>query len=238
MRCQRDIAYLLEDRIAVGDAPRRLRVADHPRVVVGHDRFGAGDAREHRLAAAGVAAEEVRLDKPGDDTEVRLHVLAVEPDLDAARRRQQVVERRAVLRDVVDDAVTRQDLVAEDAAMLLGPRRPVQPGADDDRDVVAAHAAGLQRFEDRRKDDRVWHRPRDVGDDDDGFAAGLHEATQRRSGDRLLDRGADGGRRIIERRDTLRYEHRRRVGDLGIDAVFTVGEVKLHCSHSHRSLRW
>ena len=112
--------------------------------------------------------------------------------------------RRRVARVVVDHAVTRQDRLAEKPRVLVRPRRAVQPCADDDRDVVAPHAASLQRLEDRRQDHLVRHRPRHVRHDDRGALPRAHHLPQRPPPHRRSDRRPHRGVGVRNRLDGLR----------------------------------
>ena len=88
-----DRADRVVDRVALGHAPGRARVADPPGVVELEDRVETRQARGHHLRSAAEAREEVRLDEPGRDPDVGLDPLAGEadghvadhPEVDAAR---------------------------------------------------------------------------------------------------------------------------------------------------------
>ena len=66
----RDLAHVVMDRIALGDAPRGTRVADVPGIVERHDRLESGQSGRHHLGPAAETGEEVRLDKAGGDADV------------------------------------------------------------------------------------------------------------------------------------------------------------------------
>ena len=80
-----DLHHLFPDRIALRDPPGRVGIGDHGRVVVAQHRAQPGHPRHQRLAAAGEAGEEMRLDEAGEDLHVASHDVAVDPDCVAAR---------------------------------------------------------------------------------------------------------------------------------------------------------
>src|SRR5260221_2003116 len=73
---QRDLTHLLPDRVAGGDAEDGLRMADVRGAVVAHHRLQPGDARHDVFGAAAESGEEMRLDKAGRDTDIRLSKVA------------------------------------------------------------------------------------------------------------------------------------------------------------------
>ena len=67
-------------RITVEDAPRAAWIADHPRIVIPHDRIDVRQCRKDPLVAAGESRHEVRFDEAEHDAPIGLDVAAAERD--------------------------------------------------------------------------------------------------------------------------------------------------------------
>ena len=72
------------------------------------------------------------------------------------------------------------DLLADHLDQLGAVVRPVQPGGHQDHDLVARNAGRFERFQHRRQQQLVRHRPRDVANDDAGVAPPAGQLGQRR----------------------------------------------------------
>ena len=79
----RDLTHIVVDRIALGDAPRRQRMADVMDVVQRHHRLQAGQARRHHLGSAAEPGKEMRFDETRRDAHVGIQPCGVEEHLDA-----------------------------------------------------------------------------------------------------------------------------------------------------------
>ena len=112
-------------RIAVEKSPGRARVANHPRIVVAHDRRDVGDSRKDALVAAGKAGHEVRLDEPEHDPAIGLDIGAVEEDLVAVLADAGARQLRRIEGVVIHDRIRRRDRFADQRADLRFGRRPV-----------------------------------------------------------------------------------------------------------------
>ena len=73
-----DRSHAIVDRIALGNAPRRLRVSDARRRVQLQHRLERRQAGRHHLRAAGKSGEEVRLDETRRDADVLLQKVALD----------------------------------------------------------------------------------------------------------------------------------------------------------------
>ena len=106
-----------------------------------------GDAGGDELTAAGEAEHQVLLDKAEGDVQVGLDEALVDIDRRAAAGRSE----RAVVREcagvVVDHAVARWDVGAEDGVDLGGCCGAVQAGSDEDGDAVDGNAGCVQAVE-------------------------------------------------------------------------------------------
>ena len=101
-----DLADVVVDRIALGDAPGRVRVADALGVVQHQHRLETREPGGHHLRAAAEAGEEVRLDEPGRDPDVGVHPRAIQ--VTPARRWtscRRAPSDAAIAAVVVDDAI-------------------------------------------------------------------------------------------------------------------------------------
>ena len=87
---QREVALLLEDRVALGDAPRGVWMREHVRAVVAHHDVLARDTRNYALSSARVAGKDVRLDEPDDDPHIGVYVTFVERNVGAVRRSREM----------------------------------------------------------------------------------------------------------------------------------------------------
>ena len=131
-----DLAHVVVDRVALGDAPGGARVADVPRVVERHDRFEARQPGCDHLRPAAEPGEEVRLDEARRDADVRVEPSPIEIDLHARGRRADARERRRVAAVVIDHRVAAEDFPSEHALELLGRVAAMRAGGDEDRDVL------------------------------------------------------------------------------------------------------
>ena len=175
-------------RVAVDDAPRALRVPDHLRVVVAHDRADVGDGRKDALVAAGEPRHEVRLDEAEHDPAVGL-------DVGAAQRRRLWPSSPAPTGTSVAGSCaswlttrTRRNTSSPTIARSSSGRvRAMRAGAVDDHDAVERHVADL--VEHPRQQPVGRQRARDVRDDD------RHAVVRARPRREAARSRADGARR-------------------------------------------
>ena len=179
------------------------------------------ETRTHRLRAAGVPGEEVRLDDADRDAQVGLRVAAVDPHGDTGPG----VTHEVVLavRRIV---AARRQLARRRAADELHELRrgggAVGPGRDDDLD--RAHPCAPQRLPQGGHHLRAHRRAREIRHRDAGAAAAAPQLGERRRanggserGLERLGRSGEGGRGlgredhgVVRERD---LERRRSVGE-------------------------
>ena len=221
------------DRVALDDSPAGLRAPDHLRVVQPHDRPEAGQPRRDHLRAAAEAGEEVRLDEPRGDADVRLRPGPVQPDRDAAVDLAEGHELGLVERVVDDDAVAVDDVRAEHLHELVPGRRPVGAARDHDRDAVRGHVR--QGLEHHRQHRGARHRPRDVADRDGHALVAAHALAEGRAADGLLERLPDRPARVGQTVDIGGFDDRRAVvRKFHRHPGAAVGEIDQHDKQSLR----
>ena len=159
---RRRLSHLFPDRVAVGDPPGGVRVADHGVAVVGEHALAAGQRRQGALGAAGEAGEEVRLDEAGEDHQVRLHHRAVQADGVAAAGGAGGDQLRIVPGVVLPAAVAVDDAGAQHLPQLRFGLRAVGAQGVDQGDVVARHPRRFQRPQQHRQDAVVGRGACDV----------------------------------------------------------------------------
>ena len=220
-------------RVADGDAPRRVRIADPPRVVEHQGGLEAGEAGRIQLRAAAEPGEEVRLDEAGRDAHIRIDPLLVEPhrnveDLAAP------AQRRVVARVVVHDAHTLDHVGAEHRDDLVGRVRTVSAGGDEHDDVVGVDDPlelvehGRDHHVPRLRSGAVTHRDRDG-------LSGLHALSERCADGRAAER-REHGRTFVRDRVHLprRHDDRAIGGHVDLHAGLPVRETHLHESRCRR----
>ena len=74
----RDLAHVVVDRIALGDAPRRVGMSDTASVVQREHGFEAREAGRYHLRPAAEAGEEMRFHEAGRDAYVGVQPLAIQ----------------------------------------------------------------------------------------------------------------------------------------------------------------
>ena len=111
-------------RIPLQQPPGGLRIANHARVVVAHDRGDVGHAGKDGLCAAGESGHEMRLDEAEDDASVGVHVVAVQQHRLSVLADPGGSQRGRIVRVVIDDAVAREHVAADHRRQL---RRRVGP---------------------------------------------------------------------------------------------------------------
>ncbi len=102
---------------------------------------------------------------------------------------------------MVLDAISRGDLLAQHLDLLGLRAGPVQPGRDQDQDLLPGDSRLVQDREHRPQDGAIGHRPGDVADEYTGALAAPGKLAQRPSADRALERRGDGLLRFIQRRN-------------------------------------
>ena len=182
---QRNVAQFLPERVAVIDAEGRVRIADVAEAVVAHHRAQAADAGHDAFDAAAEPREEMRLDEPGDDAQVRRERVLVEQGRDAVAHHADLLERVVVLRLVVQDAVIRHDDGCEHL-LQFGPRvRPMRAELIQQRDVLARQH-GLKMRQQPGNDPVIRRGARDVGEEDAHFRLRRDQFEQGQRANRLF----------------------------------------------------
>ena len=216
-------------RVPLQDPCPRPRVRDELRAVVRQHRLARRHAGQDALAPARVAREEVRLHEPLRDEKVRLHRMAVQAQAPARRQDPRVDEIRLVPRVVQDDALPRDDLLAELLDELVAPRRAVAARRDEQRDVDSGVSAA-QPLEHRRHEPPRGNRARVVAQDHRRRPLPGRERLEPRRADRIvqrprhLGRGIGGGgrqRRLVDAEHPL-------VGNVGLEPGAAVGNGNAH----------
>ena len=110
----------------------------------------------------------------------------------------------AVPGEMVGDARPFENRVAADhLAQLRTLVGPVQPGRDQNQDLVLRHPAGRKLFDERRQQGAVWNGSGDVADQDTGCFAGAGEVPQRPAGSAAPKRLAQPLHRVGRNRHRL-----------------------------------
>ena len=223
---ERDVAQLLPKWVALGDAKRRLRVADVFRAVIAHHCFQAGATRHDALHASAEPGKKMRLDKPGDDSEIGLDDLPVEQRRRAVRRGSDLHERLRVFRLVIEHAIVGNDFRREHGLQFLPRVGTVRAELVQQRDVVAWPAEMLKQ---PRDDSVVRCRAGDVGKGDADFCVRRDAFKQRLAADRFLQRIEQGCLFIGQAVDVRRLDDRRSVvGNLNGKMAGAVCQVDCH----------
>ncbi len=223
----RDLADVVVNGVALGDAPDGVRVADVTSVVQHERRGETGQTRGHHLRSAAEAGEEMRFDEAGRDADVGLGPVSVQPDGHAARRRAGKGQLRRVSGVVIDDPVARHDVGPEHPRQLVGRTGTVGARGDQNRDVLGARLP--ERGEDGFEHHPARLRACDVADRDRDLVTGRDERGQRRPGRRTLERACEGGGGVAERVGmTRRHDDGAIVGDVHHQAVAAVVEIETH----------
>ena len=139
-RLMRGEEHILMNGIALKAALHGARTGQEAGIVVVQHGLFRGDARQDRLAPAGEACEEVRLDEAlGHDQLGPVHQV-VDPQLAAGG--QYALEGHIVhaAGDVVDDRLARDDFLAELVDHFLARGRPVHAGGDQYADFGVGRA--------------------------------------------------------------------------------------------------
>src|SRR6185503_11586746 len=114
----RDFADIVVHRVALGDAPGCVRMANPGRVMECHDRLETGQAGRHHLRTAAETGKEMRLDESGGDADVCLKEFAVQVHRDARGRAPDERERGCVAAVVIDDPTGGEDVASEHSLEL------------------------------------------------------------------------------------------------------------------------
>ena len=191
-------------------APGGARVADPPGVVELERRRESGKARGDHLRSAAEAGEEVRFHESGRDPDVGIHPLAGEEDGHVADH-PEVDETRIVAGVVIDDTPRAQDLVTQHLPPLVGGRRPMGPGRDEDDHVLRPDDA-VDGLHDRLEHHGARLGAGDVADRDRDTLSASDDVAQGRTSDRLPDGRREDGPRIVDRRAVPRDDDGRRPG--------------------------
>ena len=194
-----DLETRLVEGIALQLAVFASGVGHHPGPVHVLERLDRGDAREDRLSSARVPGPHVGLDEPREDLEIRVHVAPVHERRHRSADPAHLHHLFPSLGEVVDHPVRPGDLRRHQTIDLLVRRRPMDARGDQDQDLLARNAGGIQDGKDRGKEDGVRNRTRYVAHDD---AGALLPAGQRRQGnaaDRIRQASFDGAPGIVQR---------------------------------------
>ena len=227
---QRDVAHLLPDRIALGDAEDRVRVADIFRAVIAHHGFEMCHARHDALGPAAESGEEMRLDEPGDDPHVRVRQMPVDQRGHTRLRDAELFVRRGIFRLVIQHAVVRHDLGREHLLQLRLRVGPVRAERVEQRDLFARNVREM--FEQPGNEPVVRCRARDVGENDADLRARLDPVAQWFRSDRIFERLKNRRALILQARRVRRRDHRRLpLGQLDGQLALAVGEIHFHGSN-------
>ena len=202
-----DLGVLFVDWVAIQDSAVGFGMLEQFRSMPALDRLERGHARADQLSAAGVAGHQMRLDQAGGDFQVGLHIAAVDPSGNPARRRADEGMFLEPGAEVVFDAVSPRRSRAR-AFRAFPPRcwggaSRSRPGSRCSlaefrpRAEPAASAGGSCGWDTGRVMSQIK------------MHASLRPAASVSSGwrpDRLLECPGDGGLGIFERRDLLDRE--------------------------------
>src|SRR5262249_40649334 len=131
------------------------------------------------LPAAAVPGHQVRLDQARRDFQIGAKVALVEPDGDSGGRFAEEVMFFQQLAVMVLNAIVRSDLRPEHFFQLSALVGPVQSGGKQNEGIASGDALFLQRLQERRQDQAVWHRPRNIADKYAGIAATASDVGKR-----------------------------------------------------------
>ncbi len=202
-------------------------IGNPARVVCLQNRRGGRQPRAHRFRASTEAGEEMGLHEAGDDAQVGLDVLALQPhrrSVDLTHCDVRVVTRAVM----VDDDVARHDPGTEELLHFRRGRPPVRPGGAQERDAVVGHPAARQLGQERRQHRAVGHRARQIGEDDDHPFRAVGQVLQRSPEHGAAEGRQNRGRLVVEARLLHRCDDLGVVGDLDRRPVAAVGQLDAH----------
>ena len=194
----RDLPNIVVDGIALGYAPRCVRMTDSPRVVKDQHRLESGKSGGDHFGSAAEPGEKVRLDESGRDSNIGSQPLTIQVDRDTSRGLAEIFERSVVPAVVVDNAVPPGDVGTEHLLQFCRGVRPMGARRDQNRHILGTH---LRQFLEERLE-RLSTRLRTS-----------HVADRNRHllppSDELADRPAAGGRAESREQSGMRIGYRR-----------------------------
>ena len=131
-----------------------------------------------------------------------------------------------VVRVVVDDAVSRGDVVTHHRGELVGRVDSMRARAVDDYDLRGGHVA--ECGEQPRQQPIGRQRPRDVGDDDGDAVRRAHDLGQRTCLDRPRNRVEKCGVLVVQSSHEARLEDRHAARDVDVEPAVPVLQVHSH----------
>jgi len=156
--------------------------------VVIHDAFDACDSGQHGFGAATKAGKDMRLDKAGEDLEIRFHKGAVHKHAMPLRRTPQVHQVRRIPCVVVHDPVVIHDFRSQHLNEFLTRVSHMSARAIDEHDLLPGHDL-FQFLEQHRQHATVRHGPGDIAKDNRDPVPWLD-----RAGERCRAHGVSQGR--------------------------------------------
>src|SRR6185437_15873118 len=202
----RDFEQLAVQRIIFERAFHRAWIAHEARAVQRLDRLGGGEARRDKLAPAGKARHQMRLDKSHGDVQVRGDESPVEIDARAGGGGAQVLVSGKIGAIVVRDGVIFGDVAAANFLDFGGGGGAMRAGGDEDKDIRASDPGAFEPPQHGRQNFPVGHGARDIADGDGrGFFA-ARKLRQGRPGERGVEAALDGRGGTGERRGRARLQ--------------------------------
>ena len=173
-------------RVVLHGPFHRPPVAHELRAMQDFDRLLRRQSWGNQLPSPGKAQHQMRLNEAKRDVQIGCH----EPLVDVDRRAGGSIPQEAMLAQnfgvVVDHANIPVQIRPDDLPDFVFRRRPVQPGGDQDDDILAGNPALFQSRQQRRQHQPVRRGPRDIAD-----RYGRRFLAPRQSGERL-----DANRRV------------------------------------------
>lgn len=204
-------AVVFVDRITTGHTPARSGMSDHSRTVIVDDRRLAGDARNDSLRATAESGEEVGLDKSNDDPEIRLDVVAIQPDLRSEPRRADLDQICRVVGVVIDHAIPADDVAAEHPLKLGRRVGAMQAGPVEEGYLVVRDVGEFG--EERGKDGPIGNRAGQITEYDHDALIAPGELTEGGSADWLAQGRLNGALLIRKPGEIARFDDHRLTRD-------------------------
>ncbi len=224
---ERDVPDFLPDRIADCDTEGGAGIADITRVVVAHHRFETGAAGHDSLRPTAEAGKEMRFDKACNDPDIRFRERLIDQRGCAAMGDAELLERRWILRFVVDDAVIVNDLGREKLLQFGLRIRTMGAELIQKGDSFARNEAEI--FEQPRDEAMIRGSTGQVRESDADLLTRLDPVAQRLGPYRRAERTVDRAFLVRQRRIMRRFDHSGDfVWQIDREMALSIRELYLH----------
>ena len=223
-------------RIPLRLEPRRMGTGNSRSTVGLEDGRPRRQARTDPLWPSTHTGEDVRFDEPGQDSQLRVHISAIECDVDAI----DLPHRHVLVADVMVNAsrIRGEKSRTQELLELGRGGGTVGPGCAKKRNILRPCSRLVEQGQQRGQHRLIRHRPGVVREDDGDGPAGNDQVDQGWASAGIEQRMSNRFRLVLDRRAVAVFHDRRIVGDLELDMVAAVLQGDPHRSYSWRMGRF